>query len=118
MNITYEDKKGNQFKLTDEVDEVSVFESDFKVLLGIWPIKLKINVCDLYLVKNLLKKTQKEVFFDVSFNGEKRVFYLGEIKEEFGNYLFTLIAQDIPYSIIEQWESIMKEYFPDTFQGL
>lgn len=115
MNIIYEDKEGNQFKLTDEVDEISVFKSDFKVLSGIWPIKLTIKVCDLYLVKKFIKKAQKEMFFDVWAKQEKRVFYLGEIKEEFGNYLFTLIAQDIPYSIIEQWESIIKEYFPDTF---
>lgn len=103
------------FYFTDEVDEVHIFGRNVEVLTGIWPVNLMIKTNDMSLIKEMYENT----FFDVNFKKDVKSFYQGEFKPYGENYIFRIIARDVPYDFWEQYKGLKRnKYFCDTFQGL
>lgn len=88
------------FYFTDELDEVQIFERNVKVLDGIWPVNLLLKTDDVSLIKKMFEKT----FFDVIFKNDVKSFYQGEVEPNRENYIFRIIARDIPYDFLEQYK--------------
>lgn len=88
------------FYFTDEVDEVQIFERNVKVLDGIWPVNLLLKTDDVSLIKKMFENT----FFDVIFKNDVKSFYQGSVEPNRENYIFRIIARDIPYDFLEQYK--------------
>lgn len=87
------------FYFTDEVDEVHIFGRNVEVLTGIWPVNLLLKTDDVSLIKKMLENT----FFDVIFKNDVKSFYQGSVEPNRENYIFRIIARDIPYDFLEQY---------------